>query len=144
MKSATKLLIGAFAMAATMAFAQTDSTDPTVIARRDLMKIVGMNTKVLGDMAGGKTPFDAAAAEAAKVAIVAASAEISAKFEPNVTDAGSKAKPEIWTNWDDFAANGVALNAAITAMDTTSVESVGAGMGAVGPICGACHKAFRM
>jgi cytochrome c556 len=144
MKSMTKLLIGAFALVATVAFAETESTDPTVIARQDLMKIIGKNTKVLGDMAGGKAAFDAAAAEAAKVALVAASAEISAKFEPNVTDAGSEAKPEVWTNWEDFAAKGKALNAAATALDTATVESVGAGMGAVGGSCGACHKAYRM
>ena len=54
MTSVTKLLIGAFALVATMAFAETESTDPTVIARQALMKTIGMNTKILGDMAGGK------------------------------------------------------------------------------------------
>jgi cytochrome c556 len=144
MKSVTKLLIGAFALVATVVFAETESTDPTVIARQELMKTIGMNTKVLGDMAGGKAPFDAAAAEAAKVALVAASADIAAKFEANVTDAGAEAKPDVWTNWEDFTAKGMALNAAATALDASSVETIGAGMGAVGGACGACHKAYRM
>ena len=144
MKSVTKLLVGVFALVATVAVAQTASTDPTVVARRDLMKTIGMNTKVLGDMAKGTTAYDLAAADAAKAALVAASAEISAKFEPNVTDAGSEAKPEIWTNWEDFAAKGMALNAAATALDPSSVETIGAGMGAIGGTCGACHKAYRM
>ncbi len=144
MKSVTKMLIAGFALVATVAMAETESTDPTVIARQTLMKTIGMNTKVLGDMAGGKAAFDVTAAEAAKVAIVAASAEIAAKFEPNVTDAGSEAKPDIWTNWEDFTTKGMALNAAATALDASSVESIGAGMGAVGGACGACHKAYRM
>jgi cytochrome c556 len=144
MKSMTKLLIGAFALVATVAVAETESTDPTVIARQELMGGIGKNAKILGDMAKGTTPFDAAAAEAAKAVIVANSAEISAKFETNVTDAGSEAKPEIWTNWEDFAAKGVALNTAATALDASSVESVGAGMATVGEACGACHKAYRL
>jgi cytochrome c556 len=144
MKSVTKMLIAGFALVATVAFAETESTDPTVIAREQLMGTIGKNTKILGDMAGGKAPFDAAAAEAAKVALVAASSEIAAKFEPNVTDAGSEAKPDIWTNWEDFTTKATALNAAATALDATSVESIGAGMGAVGGACGACHKAYRM
>jgi cytochrome c556 len=144
MKSVTKLLIGTFALVATVALAETESTDPTVIARQELMEGIGKNTKILGDMAKGAVPFDAAAAEAAKAVLVANSAEISAKFETNVTDAGSEAKPEIWTNWEDFAAKGMALNAAATALDTASVETVGAGMGAIGGACGACHKPYRM
>jgi len=144
MKSVTKAFIAAFALVATVALAETESTDPTVIARQELMAGIGKNTKILGDMVKGTTPFDAAAAEAAKTVLVASSAQISAKFEANVTDAGSEAKPEIWTNWEDFAAKGMALNAAATAMDTSSVETIGAGMGAVGGACGACHKAYRM
>jgi cytochrome c556 len=144
MKSVTKLLIGAFALVATVALAETESTDPTVIARQTLMKTIGMNTKVLGDMAGGKAAFDAAGAEAAKAAIIAASLEIPAKFEPQATDAGAEAKPEVWTNWADFTTKATGLNTAATALDATTVEGVQAGMAGVGGACSACHKAYRM
>lgn len=144
MKSVTKLLIGAFALVATVAVAETASTDPSVIARRELMEGIGKNTKILGDMAGGKVAFDAAAAEAAKAVLVASSTEIAAKFEPNATDAGSKAKPEIWTNWQDFTTKAKGLNAAATALDASTLESVQAGMEALGGACAACHKPYRM
>jgi cytochrome c556 len=144
MKSVTKLLIGAFALVATVALAETESTDPTVIARKGLMGTIGKNTKILGDMAGGKAAFDAAGAEGAKAAIIAASLEITAKFEPQATDAGSEAKPDIWTNWEDFTTKAKGLNTAITALDATTVEGVQAGMAGVGGACSACHKAYRM
>jgi cytochrome c556 len=128
---------------ATVAVA-ADATDPTVKARQELMDVIGGSTKVLGDMAKGEVAFDAAAAEAAKAAMIAASAEIAAKFEPQATDPESEAKPEVWTNWDDFVAKGNALNAAATAADVSSVEAIGASMGAIGGACKDCHSTYRM
>ena len=40
------------------------------------------------------------------------------------------AKPEIWTNWDDFLKHANALKAGAEAMDVSSAETIGAGMGA--------------
>ena len=60
------------------------------------------------------------------------------------TDPESKAKPEIWTSWDDFAADAATMAAAVTALDVTSAESIGAGMGALGGACKDCHTEFRM
>lgn len=142
MKFGTFLLAGAL-VAASVTHA-AEATDPTVKARQELMDTMGMQAKILGEMAGGKTPYDAAAAEAAKAALIAASADIGAKFETQAEDPKSAAKPEIWTNWDDFMAKATALNAAATAMDIASAETIGAGMGAVGGACGACHKVYQV
>ncbi len=143
MKLLTKTLVAGLVLVAGVAFAKDGVQDPTVKARMDLMGTIGMNTKVLGDMAGGKSAFDASAAEAAKAALIAASAEIAAKFEPQATDPVSEAKPEIWTNWDDYVKKAGALNAAATAIDVASAETIGAGMGAIGGACSDCHKAYR-
>lgn len=144
MKFATKGLIAGLVLVAGVAIAKEGVQDPTVKARMDLMGTIGMNTKALGDMAGGKADFDAAKAQAAKDAIVAASAEIAAKFEPQATDPVAEAKPEIWTNWDDFVAKAGALNAAATALDASSLDGVKAGMGGIGGACKACHTDYRM
>ena len=146
MNSITRFASAAAVMAliAGAAFAEGEAADPTVKARMDLMKSVGGAAKVLGGMAGDKAPFDAAAAEAAKAAMVAAAAEIPARFEPQASDAASEAKPEIWTNWDDFAAKGAALKAAAEAMDASSLDGVKAGMGAIGGTCKDCHSTYRM
>ncbi len=142
MKFGKFLFVGAM-VAASAVFA-AEATDPTVKARQELMDINGGSAKILGGMAGGKVPFDAAAAEAAKAALVAASAEIGAKFEMQATDPKSSAKPEIWTNWDDFLAKASALNAAATALDVSSVETIGAGMAGIGGACQDCHKTYQV
>lgn len=144
MKLMTKSLIAGLVLIAGVAVAKEGVQDPTVKARMDLMGTIGMNVKVLGDMATDKVAFDAAAALAAQEALVAASAEIPAKFEPQATDPVSEAKPEIWTNWDDFVAKAGALNAAATALDPASLDGVKAGMGAVGGACRDCHTTYRM
>lgn len=144
MKLTTAAIITGFALAATALYA-AERTDPNAIAREELMEAVGKNTKVLGDMAGGKTAFDAAAAEAAKTGLAEAAAKIAATFETQgAADPASEAKPEIWANWDDFAKKAGALEAAATALDASSVEAVQAGIGAVGGACKDCHTTYRM
>lgn len=143
MKFASKALVAGLIMTATVVFAGK-STDPDAKARQTLMDTIGMNTGILGDMAGGKAAFDAAKAAAAKAAIIAATGMIPATFEPKGTDAESKAKPEIWTNWDDFLASSTGLAKAATALDATTVEGVQAGMAGLGGACKDCHTDYRL
>ncbi len=126
------------------AFAAVTATDPDVIARKDLMKTIGGAAKTLGGMASGEVAHDAAAAETAKQAMIAAAAEIEAKFTNNAADPASEAKPEVWTNWNDFLAKGKALGDAAGALDVASAESIGASMGAIGGACKACHTDYRV
>lgn len=133
----TAALIGGVAMAA-------DATDPIVVAQKTLMKSFGGAAKTLGGMAGGDVAYDAAAAEAAKAALIAGAADIAAKWEVAGNDPASESKPEIWTNWDDFMAKGKALGNAAAALDVASAESIGAGMGAIGGTCKDCHTTYRI
>lgn len=142
MRLLSTALIGTLALCAGVAIA-AEATDPTAKARQELMDVIGMNMKVLGDMAGGKSAFDAAAAEGAKAALVAAAADIPAKFEPQASDPKSRAKAEIWTDFATFKGNADKLAAAATALDVASVDTVKAGMGAIGGVCKDCHTAFR-
>lgn len=130
-------------LAAGAAFAQ-DRTDPNSIARSDLMKMQGQNIGILVGMAEGKAPYDAAAAEAAKAGLIETSGKIEAVFmEPGGADPASRAKPEIWTNWEDFLMKAKALGDAAAALDVASIETIGAGLGALGGACGDCHKSYQ-
>lgn len=144
MKLITKGLIAGLILVAGAAIAKEGVKDPTVKARMDLMSTIGMNTKTLNEMVAGKVAFDAAAAQAAKDGIIAASTEITAKFEPEATDPVSEARPELWMMLDDFAVKANALNAAATALDTSSLDSVKAGMAGLGGACKDCHSTYRM
>ena len=143
MKFATKAIAISVVLIAGMAFAGK-STDPDAMARQTLMDTVGMNTKILGDIAGGKAPFDAAAAEAAKAALGDAAGKIAVTFKPQGTDDKSEAKPDIWTNWDDFVAKADGLVKAAAALDASTVEGVQAGMGGLGGACKDCHTKYRL
>ena len=144
MKFVKAAVIGAI-LAAGAAFAEGERTDPNAIARSTLMKTIGMNTGILGNMAGGKDPYDAAKAEGAKAALIEAAAKIEETFkEQGGADPASEAKPEIWANWDEFLEDAKALGDAAAAMDVASAESIGAGMGALGGACKDCHTDFRV
>ena len=144
MKFVKAIMIGAVVIAGA-AYAKGDRTDPNAKARSDLMRVVGKNTGILGDMAGGKAAYDAAAAEAAKAALVEAAGQIEVAFkDQGAADPASEAKPEIWTKWDDFLADAKMLGDAAGAMDVSSAETIGAGMGALGGACKDCHTEFRV
>ena len=93
-------------------------------------------------MAKGEKAFDAAAAEAAKQTLIANAADIAANFTNN-TRTRNKAKPEVWTSWDDFAARAAALGTAAEALDATSLDGIKAGMGAIGGACKDCHTMYK-
>lgn len=139
----TKTLILGLIMIGGMALSQAKATDPDVHARQVLMDTNGGAMKTLGDMAKGDVAFDATAAAAAKAQLITDAGNIPAAFEKNATDPETQAKPEIWANMDDFKAHAAALGKAATALDTTSLDTLKAGLGDVGGACGACHKAYH-
>ncbi len=142
MKIAAKLMVLGAILAGGIAFAE-GAKDPDVKARQELMEANGGAMKTLGDMASGKEAFDAAKAEAAKKQLVDDAAGIAAAWKNNATDPASHSKPEIWTAWDDFVAKAGDLGKAAAALDTTSKDTIGAGLGAIGGTCKACHTAYK-
>ena len=143
MKFSTKALIAGFILVGGVALAG-QATDPDAKMRQDLMDANGAAMKVLGGMASGDVAFDATAAAAAVKALVDDAANIPVAFKnQGAADPKSAAKPEIWTNWDAFVKNAAALGTAASAMDTTSLDGIKAGLGAVGGACKTCHTDFK-
>jgi cytochrome c556 len=142
MKLAGKLMVLGLVLACGVAMAQEPST-PEVKARQEAMKLMGGAMKSLSEMANGKVAFDEAAATTAKETLVKEAAAIEELFKLQATDPVSEARPEVWSAWDDFVSKAGDLHKASEAIDTTSAETVGAGLGAVGGACKACHTAYR-
>ncbi len=143
MKFTTKALIASFILVGGIALAG-EATDPDAKMRQDLMDANGAAMKVLGGMASGDVAFDAVAAAAAVKVLVDDAAAIPTAFKnQGAADPKSAAKPEIWTSWDDFLTGATALGTAASAMDTTSLDSLKAGIGAVGGACKECHTEFK-
>ena len=141
-----KILIPAAiaALLAAASLAQADEAkDPDVKARQGLMKMMAQSTKVLGEMAGGKAPYDAAKAAEAKATLVEHADAIPATFKSPADDPDSEAKRTIWSDWDGFTAKAGVLQAAAKAVDVSSAETIGAGMGDIGGACKGCHQEYR-
>ncbi len=134
----------AFAFAAFPVLSHEGVKDPTVKARMDAMMAIGANTKVLGNMAKGKTPFDAAAADKAAKAIAVTSAKVPTLFEIQASDPKSEALPAIWERFDDFAAKSNALTEAALATDPISLDDLRQSLGRIGQACKACHADYRL
>lgn len=142
MRKTLILAVTALGLAGGLALAD-QSANPTIAARQQVMKGIGGSMKVLGDMASGKTPFDAAAAKAAAATLAAESAKVKAAFQTNVTDADSKSSPKIWTDWADFAKDADTLATGAHQIDPSSLDRLKATLGAAGGTCRDCHSEFR-
>lgn len=139
-----QMTTAATVFAASLAFAHSGVANEAVKARMEAMKAIGGATGTIGKMVQGKADFDAAAAQAAAATMAEKAAMIPALFEAEETDPESEAKPEIWTNWDDFVAKGSALEMAAKGLDTSSLDAMKAGFGPIGAACADCHKAYRV
>lgn len=122
-----------------------ESKDP-VADRQRLMKLIGASwADIQAKVKAGN--IEAAAVNAETIAVSAG--HIPALFPKDSVSPQSKAKPEIWQQWEAFvkAAQGAeglaeALRDKARAKDKDGVEAAVKEFGA--KACGACHTPFRM
>ena len=119
-------------------------------ARQALMQIQAFNLGILGNMAKGKTEYDAKAASLAAANLVHAVSihqpQAWAPGSDNSAVKGTRALPALWQNFPDVGAKSKELAAAVEGMNAVAgngAEAVGGAMGRLGAACGACHKAYR-
>ncbi len=114
--------------------------------RQKAMKDVGAAMKVLGEIAEGKTPFDAALVKTNAETIAARLGTVKDLFPPG-SDAGPPetwAKPEIWADPATFeAGRAAARDAAATLAAVTDQAQYGEAIGKLGGGCKNCHEKFR-
>lgn len=142
------LAAGALAMLGTAALAQ--GIPGPVKARQGQFNILAINLGILGDMARGKTAYDAVAAQSAADTIVAVSMIQQPPLFPEGSSAadlgGTRAKAEIWGDWDGFAEKWSDLGTAAAGLQqaaATGQEALGPAVGQLGGTCKACHDSFR-
>ncbi|HBT00154.1 c-type cytochrome [Salipiger marinus] len=138
------------ALLATGALAQEQDLSGNVKARQGQFRIMAINLGILGDMAQGKTEYDAEAAQAAADTLVAVSTINQPPLWPEGSSEmdmdGTRAKAEIWDNMDDFASKWAGFGEAASAMQqvaATGQEAIGPAMGGLGGACKACHDTYR-
>lgn len=130
--------------------AAQDSFANQLGARQGQMKIVALNLGVLGAMARGDAPYDAATAQIAANNVVAIGALDQAFNWPegsdNMSIEGTRALPVIWDNLDDFVGGFGDMSTqavALAAVAGDGLPALGPALGALGGTCQACHEDYR-
>jgi cytochrome c556 len=115
--------------------------------RMDLMKGQQKATKVIGDMAKGKTRFDAAKAAKAARELETTTRKIPDLFPKGSSGHPSEALDEIWTDWDAFSGDAADAEAAAKALAATLEGAAGQdwkeGFKKLISACKSCHESFR-
>ncbi|MBD3786812.1 MAG: cytochrome c [Sphingomonadales bacterium] len=141
----TRPLIAALVLAtlAGAALAKPEVTDPIVRERVEAMQLLKLQTGILGDMAAGKLPYDAAKAQEAAAAILATADAIEPLYEERALDPASDALPEIWNAPGEFRQKANRLYKAAMGVDAGSAKAIAGSMQALGAACKDCHGRFR-
>ncbi|MCE0504840.1 MULTISPECIES: c-type cytochrome [unclassified Roseivivax] len=144
----TFVLAAAIAGLAMPAVAQ--DFDAQLKARQGQFRILAINLGILGDMAKGEVDYSAEAAQDAADSIQAISMVNQPPLWPEGSGAdsrdGTRAKAEIWGDFDDFTSKWAALGEQATALQASAGdgrEAVGAGLRELGGACKACHDSYR-
>lgn len=116
--------------------------------RMDGMSAIASQMKIIGQMAQGRTDFDADAARVAADALTVLALEIPDQFPENNLESPSDARAEIWQDWERFS---ILAEMLVIASDQLSVaapklanaQDMRPHLQAIGKACQGCHKDFR-
>ncbi len=150
-KTRPGLILAALAACAAVALpvaAQQDPVQSAIGARKAQMQLYAHNLGIVGAMAQGAVPYDAAVAlrAATNLDALAGIDQTSYWIEGSVGIDGTKALPAILEDPADYTAktDGLrAATAALVAVAGTDQAGLQGAMGAMGAACGACHQAYR-
>lgn len=143
-------ILGTFALGATLAFPALADENPAVAARQGQFQLFVHNFGALGGMVQGRMEYDAALAQTAADNLFHVTRHDQSRLWPDGTDSmsidGTRAKPEIWDNLDDFVTKFVALQQAAENLQAVAGDGLDAMRAAFGPTagaCQACHQVYR-
>ncbi len=117
--------------------------------RKAAFTIMGSHMGRLGAMAQGKAPFDAKVA-AENAAVLESLSKLPYVAFLEGTDKGdTKAKADIWKNWDKFRAAALKMQDEVTKLSAATkapgltLDQLKPAVGAVGGTCKGCHDDYR-
>jgi cytochrome c556 len=136
------------AVTAAPAAAQYRNADAAIKYRQSAMYLQNNHLARLFAMINGQVPFDAkAAAENIEIVALLNSRVQFAAFIDGSDKGNTRAKPEIWTEKDKFAARVAKSQEDVlklaSAGKTGNFDQIKAAAGAVGESCKACHDAYQ-
>ena len=116
-----------------------------VKARTKAMSEISDNMRVLGLMLKGQSDFDLVIAKSAIQNIEKLAARTPALFKVEAVDPHAEAKPEIWSNYEDFVNKALhlktaAIDAGGSLVDEDGLRDV---VLSLGKTCKSCHSVYR-
>lgn len=128
----------------------SDEDTPEFMAyevRHSVMHLLEYNTRIINNMYRGETEVDEAAFLKATQNLAALAGMIYDGFDNQTIVPESRAKPDIWENWDDFKSKGDALidgaNALAQATETGGFEAAKSQVEGAVSTCNSCHRPYR-
>jgi cytochrome c556 len=141
-----KPLLATVAIAAALGFCAISASAGPIEDRQEAMKANGQSMKILGAMAQGESPFDAAVVKEHGEALATRFDRVKSLF-PTGSENGppeTYAKPEIWSDPQGFAAAAdQAINASLALAAAADQAQLQERAGAVGGACKNCHDKYR-
>lgn len=138
-------VLASIAFAAALGFTASASFGGVIEDRQKLMRANGQTMKLLGAMAQGESPFDAAVVKEQAEAMAARYEAEKAMFPPG-SDKGppeTYVKPEIWSDPDGFTAlMNEAIQTSLALAAVTDQAKLGEALGTVGNVCKNCHEKY--
>ncbi len=123
--------------------AQNTVTNRGVQKRMDTMTTAKDAIEVLADMMGGRTRFDGQKARAARKVLITATRSIASVFRKPHSDPLSRARPDIWRDWDDFKARANTANLAARRLNVYRLGALRSSLPDMINACLACHRSYR-
>lgn len=146
MKAKAAILV-CLVVAASAAQAQFQKPQDAVKYRQSSLFVMGQHFSRIGAMANGRVPFDAAAVQANAATVAHLSRLPWAGFHADTQSQSSKAKPNVWTDGDQFKAAADKMVAEVQKLNEATrsgqLEVVKAAFGNAAASCKACHDNFR-
>lgn len=145
-------IAGVSAMAAVAAgigmASAADESENVIKYRQNVMRSIGGHTGAIAAVVKGEVSFGGHVAAHAESLAAMSETVIDLFPEGTLTGAETRAKPEIWQDWDDFRAKADDLQAAAGNLvqvvngggDLAAIETA---FGDVGKACGGCHRPYR-
>lgn len=150
-KIARRAIAASAALAfASVAIAQSSEHREAAEARLNMMELQAYNLAIIGNMARGRTEFDAEAASAAANRLADLAAADWLAYFPAGTSADdidtSRVEPIVWDKWDDFIGKKddlVAVTQRLAGAEMTDVAPLRESLVELTEACGACHRDYR-
>jgi cytochrome c556 len=118
-------------------------TNRAVAQRMAMMNSATTAIETLVNMMGGRIRFDRVQARAARRMLINTARAMPSAFKKPHTDVLSRARPDIWLNWEDFETRADTAKRVARRLSVDRLETLRTTLPDVLNSCLSCHRTYR-